>query len=70
MTTEETDKLYIRIAFQYESALDQLASKGLIDKDLADKHRDAFYNSLDEEKLRAFQKLEIIIKLYTAICEA
>lgn len=51
MTIEETDELYIRIAFQYESALDQLASKGLIDKDLADKHRDAFYNSLDEEKL-------------------
>lgn len=57
MMIEETAELYIRIAFLYESELDQLASKELIDKDLADKHRDAFYNSLDEEKLRMSQKI-------------
>ena len=57
MTPEEISKLYIRIAFQHESALDQLISKGLIDKDLADRARKTFYDSLDEEKLRTFRKI-------------
>ena len=57
MTSEEIGELYIRIAFQYESALDQLISKGLIDKNFADKHKKAFYDSLDEEKLRPSQKI-------------
>ena len=43
--------------FQYESALNQLIDKGLVDKDLADKSRNAFYESLDEEKLRTSQKI-------------
>lgn len=42
----------------YESALNQLVDKGLMDKDLADKSRQAFYNSLDEEKLRTAQKIK------------
>lgn len=58
MTTEEISDLYIRIAFQYESALNQLVDKGLMDKDLADKSRQAFYNSLNEEKLRTAQKIK------------
>lgn len=57
MTSEEINKLYIRIAFQHESALDQLVSKELIDKDLADRFRKTFYDSLDEEKLRTSQKI-------------
>ncbi len=57
MTSEEIGELYIRIAFQYESALDQLVGKGLIDKDFADKPKKAFYDSLDEEKLRISQKI-------------
>ena len=57
MISEEIGELYIRIAFQYESALDQLIGKGLIDKDFADKHKKAFYDSLDEEKLRTSQKI-------------
>ena len=57
MISEEIGELYIRIAFQYESALDQLVGKGLIDKDFADKHKKAFYDSLDEEKLRISQKI-------------
>lgn len=57
MTSEEIGELYIRIAFQYESALDQLVGKGLIEKDFADKHKKAFYDSLDEEKLRTSQKI-------------
>lgn len=57
MTVEEVSNLYIRIAFQYESALNQLVDKGLVDKDLADKSRKTFYDSLDEEKLRISQKI-------------
>ena len=57
MTLEELSNLYIRIAFQYESALNQLVDKGLVDKDLADTTRKTFYDSLDEEKLRTSQKI-------------
>ena len=53
MTLEELSNLYICIAFQYESSLNQLVDKGLVDKDLANKSRQTFYDSLDEEKLRA-----------------
>jgi len=63
MTEEEISKLYIRIAFQYESALDQLVDKGLVDKGFADKHKETFYSSLDEEKLRTSKK----VKSYTEI---
>jgi len=57
MTTEEISDLYIRIAFHYESTVDRLLGKGLIDKDFADYHRKTFYDSLDEEKLRTSQKI-------------
>ena len=57
MTPEEINNLYICAAFQYESALNQLIDKGLVDKDLADKSRKTFYDSLDEEKLRTSQKV-------------
>ena len=57
MTSEEIGELYIRIAFQYESALDQLVGKGLINIYFADKHKKAFYDSLDEEKLRTSQRI-------------
>ena len=42
MTTEEISNLYIRIAFQYEFALNRLVDKGLVDKDLADRTAPAF----------------------------
>lgn len=45
------------IAFQYESALNQFVDKGLVDKDLADKSKKTFYDSLDEEKLRISEKI-------------
>ena len=57
MTEEEISNLYIRIAFQYESAIGQLLDKKIIDQDLVDRHRKAFYDSLDEEKLRTSQKI-------------
>ena len=57
MTPEEMSDLYIRIAFYYESTIDRLVGKGLLDKDFVDSHRKTFYDSLDEEKLRASQKI-------------
>lgn len=50
MTEEDVSKLYTRVAFQYESAIDTLLAKGLIDSDLADAVKEKFYDSLDEEK--------------------
>ncbi len=58
MTPEEMNNLYICIAFQYESAINQLVDKGLVDKDLADQSRKNFYDSLNEEKLRTSQKIK------------
>jgi hypothetical protein len=49
MTEEDVSKLYIRLAFQYESAIDILLSKGLIDEDFATASKEKFYDSLDEE---------------------
>ena len=57
MTPEEMSDLYIRIAFHYESTIDRLVGKGLLDKDFVGSHRKTFYDSLDEEKLRASQKI-------------
>ena len=57
MTPEEMSDLYIRIAFHYESTIDRLTEKGLLDQDFVDSHRKTFYDSLDEEKLRASQKI-------------
>lgn len=57
MTPEEMSDLYIRIAFHYESTIDRLVGKGLLDQDFVDNHRKTFYDSLNEEKLRASQKI-------------
>ena len=74
MTEKEVGELYIRLAFQYESAIGRLLDKKIIDQDLVDRHRPAFYDSLDEEKLRTAQKIRShmeIIRRYTRgmICE-
>ena len=58
MTEEEISNLYIRLAFQYESAINTLFAKGLIDTDLVDAAKKKFYDSLNEEKLRTSQKIE------------
>ena len=57
MTPEEMSDLYLRIAFHYESTVDRLLGKGLLDKDSVDYHRKTFYDSLDEEKLRTSQTI-------------
>lgn len=58
MEKEEISELYIRLAFQYKSVIDMLLAKGLIDKDFATTHKEKFYDTLDEEKLRAYKKVE------------
>lgn len=57
MKEEEISELYVRLAFHYESAIDALLAKGLIDADLAAATKEKFYGSLNEEKLRASQKI-------------
>jgi len=57
MTEKEISELYIRLAFQYESAIDMLFAKRLIDTELATTTKEKFYDTLDEEKLRASQKI-------------
>ena len=67
MTSEEIGELYIRIAFQYESALDQLISKGLIDKNFADKHKKAFTTRWMKKSCGHLKRLEVIQKSCAAI---
>lgn len=57
MTEGKISELYTRLAFQYESAIDALLAKGLIDTDLATATKEKFYDSLNEEKLQASQKI-------------
>lgn len=57
MTEEEINDLYIRIAFQCESALAQLVDRGITNEDAVEGYRKIFYSSLDEEKLRTTQKI-------------
>lgn len=57
MPEKEISELYIRLAFYYESAIDALLAKGLIDAALAAVTKQRFYDSLDEEKIRTSQKI-------------
>lgn len=57
MAEKDISELYVRLAFQYESAIDALLTKGLIDMDLATTAKEKFYDSLDQEKLRTSQKI-------------
>lgn len=47
MTEKEISELYTRLAFQYESAIDILLAKRLIDTELATATKEKFYNTLD-----------------------
>ncbi len=57
MTEKGISELYIRLAFQYESAIDTLLAKRLIDTDLATAAKKKSYDSLNEEKLLTSQKI-------------
>ena len=58
MNEKEIRECYIRLAFQYESTIDALLSKGLIDMEAAVAAKERFYNALNEEKLQATQKIK------------
>ena len=57
MTEKEVGELYTRLAFQYESSIDSLLARQIIDTDLATTSREKFYDSLNEEKLRTSKKI-------------
>ena len=57
MTEEEISELYTRLAFQYESSIDSLLARRIIDVGTATTSREKFYDSLNQEKLRASTKI-------------
>ena len=57
MTEKEIGELYARLAFQYESSIDSLLARRIIDKDLAATSREKFYDSLNAEKLQTSKKI-------------
>ena len=63
MNENELHERYIRLAFQYESAIDALLARGLVDEEAADAAKERFYDTLNEEKLRttsAFSSCTVI----------
>ena len=50
MNENELRERYIRLAFQYESAIDALLTKGLIDMEAASAAKERFYDTLNEER--------------------
>ena len=61
--TEEISELYARLTFQYESSIDLLLARRIIETDLTITSREKFYDSLNEEKLRTSKKLGTTTKL-------
>ena len=57
MTEKEISELYTRLAFQYESSIDSLLERRIIDADIATTSREKFYDSLSEEKLRTSKRI-------------
>ena len=57
MTEEEIGELYARLAFQYESSIDSLLARRIIDIDIATTSKEKFYDSLNTEKLRTSKKI-------------
>ena len=57
MNENELREHYIRLVFQYESAIDAFLTKGLVDMEAAGAAKERFYDSLNEERLRATQKI-------------
>ena len=46
MNENELHERYIRLAFQYESAIDALLARGLVDEEAADAAKERFYDTL------------------------
>lgn len=64
MTEIEISKLYIRLAFYYESAIEALLAKGLIDADLATQRRSDSMIRWIKKKYAHPKKSGTITKLY------
>ena len=58
MTEKEVGELYARLAFQYESSIDLLLARRIIDIDIATTSREKFYDSLNGEKLGTSKKIK------------
>lgn len=58
MTEKEIGELYAHLAFQYESSIDSLLARRIIDIDLAATSREKFYDSLNQEKLKTSKKIK------------
>ncbi len=58
MNKNELHERYICLAFQYESAIDALLTKGLVDMEAASVAKERFYDTLNEERLLATQKIK------------
>ena len=63
MTEKELSELYMRIALQFDSVLGTLVSKNLVFPDFVPGIRKDFYDSLNEEKSKDFER----ISTYTEI---
>ena len=57
MSENDLHERYIRLAFQYESAMDALLTRGLVDEEAASAAKERFYDTLNEEKLWTTQKI-------------
>ena len=67
MTEKEISEFYTRLAFQYESSIDSLLERRIIDADVANASREKFYDSLNEEKLQTSKRIrdyQETIRLY------
>lgn len=69
MTSYKISNLYIGVAFQQESILNRSISKRPIDRDLADRTKWIFYDTLDVENYGHRKRLTIIQKSYVIIYE-
>lgn len=58
MTEEEISEFYMRLTFQYESAIDASLAKRLIDTDLVAVAKEKFYDSLNAKKLWTSKKIK------------
>ena len=57
MTEKELSELYTRLALQFDSVLGTLVSKNLVFTDSVPGIRKDFYDSLNEEKRKDFERI-------------
>ena len=57
MTEKEVSELYTRLALQFDSVLGTLVSKNLVFPDFVPGIRKDFYDALNEEKRKDFERI-------------